>query len=199
MQPTLINLARTLSGAGYLVTIYGTPTSYPDPGDLGPGVQVQDLASNHLWGVIEKLAGLPYLGRLSGVRRRLAVWDFAFRGVYEELRRHRQTGDRTVYIGVDGRGALAASLASSLLRTPYAFLSLELRLTAQQLAGLRGMVGRSAFRRASCVVVQGQDRRDVLERQFGWMHQKVFFLPNGRRRIQALGSRHQFSPRTACN
>jgi hypothetical protein len=177
IAPTVVNLAKTMAGDGYEVTIYATPTSYPDAGDLGPGIRVEYLSPGVLPRIAHWLNRLR-LPRLSTTTTAWAVVSFAVRSTGHELRAVTGASPRTVYLGVDYPGALAARLTSLLRRGQYAFLSLELRMSASQLRGLHGLVARLVYRSAACVIVQGNDRLEVLNRQFRWTPRQIFLLPN---------------------
>lgn len=178
VQPTILNLARALGTAGHPVTIYAVPTTYPAPGDLGPNVELKYIGDDWIDSAVLALMAAPGVGRVVGrLHRDLGPAAFSLRGGVAELRR--RGASKTTFIGVDSRGAMAAAFSALVTRGRYVFLSLELRLTQQQLRGAQGLLLRNVYRRAACVIVQGQDRLDVLRRQFQHEHPRVFFVPNG--------------------
>jgi glycosyltransferase involved in cell wall biosynthesis len=193
VQPTVANLARFLDAAGYDVTVYTSPVDAPDAGDLG-GVHLEVLRTAPL---LERLGDLGHgRFRLWKVARRL--WPegerFAWRAFREEQRR-RPRGRRTVYVGVDVDGALAALLCARALGGSYIFLSLELKAIAQLRSGLRGLMARQVYRQSAGVTVQGRDRLGVLTRELRWEHPNVFILPNSPYSAQSSPAAFDFRAR----
>jgi hypothetical protein len=146
---------------------------------LGP-VKVLRLRAGRLGA---RLGGLG-LGRfrVARIARRLAPGTvpalFALRTLVAELRARLGGSARTVYVGVDLEGGMAAALSAALLRRRFVFVSLELRLAPEQKRGVRGALGRLAYRRSAAVLAQGADRFDLLERELEWRHPRELTLPN---------------------
>jgi glycosyltransferase involved in cell wall biosynthesis len=177
VQPTVANVARYLEATGYEVTIYANPTDAPDPGDLG-GVRIEYLRATPM---VERIGAVGRgRFRLWKVGRRIVpeAHQFAWRCFVRELRARGGGAGRTVYIGVDADGALAALLCARLFARSYLFLSLELKAMAELRRGLRGAMARVAYRCSAAVTVQGRDRLAVLTRELRWEHPQVFILPN---------------------
>jgi glycosyltransferase involved in cell wall biosynthesis len=176
VSPTVINLSKAMARAGYEVIVYSTPTWAPDAGALGPDVRIVSLAPGPL---ADRLTAIR-LGRLGQRLSRLSASTIAYalRGLVRELRARLGSSARTVYLGVDTAGAVAALLSAGLLRRSFIFVSLELRMTESQRTGPRAYLIRLAYRRAACVAIQARDRLQVLNRELGWQHPTVFILPN---------------------
>lgn len=179
VSPTNINLAKALSGAGYDVTIYSVPADAPNEGDM-EGVTVIRLGPGKFGALIGALGVGRF--RVGRVARRLAPAStpalFALRALLAELRAALSARTRTVYVGVDLEGAIAAALASLLLRRHFVFVSLELKFQAEQKRSLWFRLGTRAYRRAAAVLAQGPDRFDLIAREFGWRNPTTFTLPN---------------------
>jgi hypothetical protein len=103
---------------------------------------------------------------------------YALRGLVRELRARLGSSSRTVYLGVDTAGAVAAWISAGLLRRSFIFVSLELRMAESQRTGPRAFLIRLAYRKAACVAIQALDRFEVLNRELRWKHPTVFILPN---------------------
>jgi glycosyltransferase involved in cell wall biosynthesis len=73
---------------------------------------------------------------------------------------------------------MAAALSAALLRRGFVYVSLELRLTPAQKQGVRGTLGRLAYRRSAAVLAQGADRFELIARELQWRHPTEFVLPN---------------------
>ena len=176
VSPTVINLSKAMARAGYEVVVYSTPTWAPDPGALGPGVKIVSLAPGPL---AKRLATIGFGGLGQRVSRLSAsTIAYALRGLVREVEARIGSSTRTVYLGVDTAGAVAALFCAELLRRSFIFVSLELRMTDSQRTGPRAVLIRLAYRRASCVAIQARDRLEVLNRELRWEHPTVFILPN---------------------
>lgn len=166
VSPTNVNLAKALAQAGYDVTIYTrSRRDAPDAGEL-PGVKVVRLRPGRIAGLANRL--VPFTTSLL----------FMLRGLAAELWVAAKGGGRTVYVGVDIQGGMAAALSSAVLRRRFVFVSLELRIAPEQKRGVRGALARLAYRHAAAVLAQGPDRFELLAREFGWRHKTTFTLPN---------------------
>lgn len=165
VSPTNVNLAKALARAGYDVTIYTMPTEAPDAGEL-PGVKVVRLRPGPLAAAAARLLPIP-----ASVR-------YMLQGLASELKAAVTGRDRTVYVGVDVKGGMAAALSSVLLRRRFVFVSLELRIPPEQKRGVQGALARFAYRRAAAALAQGTDRFELLTREFHWQHPTTFTLPN---------------------
>jgi glycosyltransferase involved in cell wall biosynthesis len=179
VSPTNVNLAKALARAGYDVTIYTVPHDASDAGALGP-VKVRRFEAGSLGARIGALgAGRFRLGRIV---RRLVPGSvpalYALRTLVSELRARVSDDARTVYVGVDLEGGMAAALSAALLGRRFVYVSLELRLTPTQKEGVRGALGRLAYRRSAAVLAQGADRFDLIARELRWRHPTELILPN---------------------
>jgi len=114
VSPTNINLAKALASAGYDVTIYSVPMDGVDAGEL-PGVKVERLHAGALGERIGALGAGKF--RVARIARRLAPLTtpllFALRALAAEVRAAVAGGGRTVYVGVDLEGGMAAALSSA--------------------------------------------------------------------------------------
>jgi glycosyltransferase involved in cell wall biosynthesis len=180
VSPTNVNLAKAVARAGYDVTIYTVPHESGDAGELG-SVKVRRFTAGPLGTWLGAL-GVGRRFRLARVARRLVPGTqpalFALRTLLSELSARGSGASRTVYIGVDLEGGMAAALAAALLGRRFVFVSLELQLSPAQKRGIRGALGRLAYRRSAAALAQGEDRFDLLARELRWRHPTRLTLPN---------------------
>ena len=180
VSPTNVNLAKAVARAGYDVTIYTVPHESGDAGELG-SVKVTRFTAGPLGTRVGAL-GVGRRFRVARIARRFVPGTqpalFALRTLLSELRARGSGASRTVYIGVDLEGGMAAALAAALLGRRFVFVSLELQLSPAQKRGIRGALGRLAYRRSAAALAQGSDRFDLLARELRWRHPTRLTLPN---------------------
>jgi hypothetical protein len=83
-------------------------------------------------------------------------------------------------VGIDAYGAITAWVRRRLFHVPYAYLSLEIGSSLGHSAAARliSRLERRAYRNASLVIVQDEERLQALASYLDYRHPKVTFLPN---------------------
>ena len=177
ISPTLINLASLLAKSGYEVIIYTRDTGYDKPTHLSPRIEVVYLRE-HI--EFEKLLQLFPNVKLGFLAPTLLLVLFAFQILIYRLKHHSTKAARSISIGVDTNCAILALLESYFTKSTLVYLSLELNYEKYSFYFYkwRAILGRLAYRRSACVLIQDEDRFKILCESARYEHDRVFYIPN---------------------
>ena len=180
VSPTVLNLARVLDRSGYDVAVLATRTPFPGPRENGSHTKVlllRRVGETRPGVLLQRVLRRARLGSLMPL---LELVSFAA----QAAKMRRPTGGRSagagLSVGIDAYGAITAWVRQRLFHVPYAYLSLELgsSLGGSHAARLIGRLERRAYRNASFVIVQDEERLQALASYLNYQHPKVTFLPN---------------------
>jgi len=178
VSPTIINLTKFFDNYGYSVTIYATKNDYPEPGELGEKVEI--FYFNKKFKLIDwfQQSNVKILAKIKGLVPVFKLGIFSFQSLMRNLELRAKT---TINIGVDIYGSAAALINFYIFKQKFLFLSLELKEKPEDYKGLAIILKNlaySAYQKSECVVVQDEDRFEILCKHYKYRHPKVFYLPN---------------------
>ncbi len=174
-SPTIINLAKILDEHGFSVQIYANEKDCVLPGEMG-GVKIVYFPSSNIKRTLDR-------GKFQHI-----VKSFSF--CVDLIQERWQTDlskvgkTRSVNIGVDFYGSIAALLFYFIFKTKFFILSLELYTPPKTL----GKILKLAYIKSEGVIIQDEDRFQTLCQQYGCQHHKVFYLPNSPMPLKEIGS-----------
>jgi glycosyltransferase involved in cell wall biosynthesis len=176
VSPTVANTTKILAQNGYLVNIYGTKNKYPAPGDLGDEVKIFYFkkGANKLQ-FLKKIGLKKWIPAFQGIIYILTCLIQIFRTERAEVR------ENHINIGVDVYGSIAALLSFYLFKQKFLFLSLEFRDEFTNPEGLNKIIyslAKLACRKSEGVMIQDEDRFEILCNNYEYRHPQVFYLPN---------------------
>lgn len=181
VSPTVLTLLEFLSHRGWTVTVHALRNRVPAPVALPPAVRVVYFPRLSETRTFASVFRLIRRLRLESVIAPLDAAAYIARCLLAApARRKVDLAGQRVAIGVDRVGALAAYAHQLFSGTPYVWLSLELDDIGRPLAfaPLRHVTVGAAFRRASGVLIQDQERLHTLCEFYQHSHPRGFFLPN---------------------
>lgn len=172
-HPTLRNAALLLARAGHRVDVFirRHPTLVP------PQFEEDEIRVRFSPDSVLRLRemSLPSRGLRLAARVGAAVIESVW--LTKVLLRQRPR----LVIGVDPDGIVVAAAAGTLLRVPVAYFSLEI-LLGGEVSSLRlrllKLLERRASRRAAFVLVQDEERAEILRRENGLSESRFLLVPN---------------------
>jgi glycosyltransferase involved in cell wall biosynthesis len=174
-SPTIINLAKILDEQGFSVQIYANEKDCVPPGEMA-GVKIVYFPASNMKKTLEQ-------GKFQHI-----VKSFSF---CLDLIKHRWQGDlskvdktKSINIGVDFYGSIAALLFYFIFKTKFFILSLELYNPPKTIEKIL----RLAYRKSEGVIIQDEDRFQTLCKQYGYQHPNVFYLPNSPMPLKEISS-----------
>jgi hypothetical protein len=175
-----MNLAMVLDRDGYGVTVFGRRNPFPTPRENGSHTAVlylPRLRDTRLGRFLERVLRRI---RLGGLMPLFELALFAAQATTTRRPRASHSIGPGLSVGIDANGAIAAWVRRRIFRVPYAYLSLEVgsSLGDSHAARLISRLERRAYRNASLVIVQDEERLHALASYLNYRHPKVTFLPN---------------------
>ncbi len=196
IAPTIINLAKSLNGCGWSVSIYATENPFPQPKIIGDKTTVT---------YYRKASDIPLITRIIlilyykfNIKTKLPVIELFFfvcNYFWDLLLNNKETPDRNdINIGVDTNGSILALIKSYFFQQKFIYLSLELNhpTKLRGFANIINLLERLAYRKSEAVIVQDEDRFKTLCEYNQYQHPKVFYLPNSPSSSDSLVQDTQF-------
>jgi glycosyltransferase involved in cell wall biosynthesis len=178
VSPTVINLTKVFDSYGYLVSIYATKNGYPEPGEIGEKVEIFYFNKHHKFIDWFQQSHLKIFAKLKGLVPLFKVEIFSFQALTRNLAFRAKP---TINIGIDIYGSAAALINFYIFKQKFLFLSLELKEKPEDYKGLAILLKNLAYwayQKSECVIVQDEERFEVLCENYKYRHPKVFYLPN---------------------
>lgn len=176
IAPTINSLSRILDKQGFWINIFVTLDNDNTQEKLGEKINIIYFKR-----VLNTLNFLKYLTPFKTLIKFLNTAIFSlqcFNKIYQNSHL-RETSKNHINVGVDFNGSLAALLCYYFFKQKYFFLSLELSEPRKHLIyRFLSKIVSLAYKKAECVIIQDQDRFEVLCEFYQYRHPKVFYLPN---------------------
>jgi glycosyltransferase involved in cell wall biosynthesis len=175
IAPTIINLSKMLNKQKRLITIYGMQTNYPDPGKLG------DCVNTVYFRKYNKVYN--YL-RAKGFKNSVLILEllsYLLPCLFVEIKKQIQAPkQKSLNIGVDIYGSIAALISFYLFKRKFLILSLELHEPSRfkGIASFIGKLAKLAYEKSEGLLIQDEDRFKTFCQYYQYQHEQVFYLPN---------------------
>ncbi|UZQ55229.1 hypothetical protein OOK60_03900 [Trichothermofontia sichuanensis B231] len=178
VAPTVVTLIRTLENSGYRVIVFATQNSYPCVKILSHRVRILYLISGFNFPIISFFFKVI---RKLGFESLALVLDFYlyfFQCLFKFIIQNQKSD--SINIGIDTNGSIAALIKSRIFKQKMIYLSLELNEPSKykNIANFLYRFENEALKLSELILIQDQDRFQVLSSYHNISNKQVIYLPN---------------------